>query len=157
MAPWRLVPGDRPIEIRSSAFPDQVWYAVIVGQLGMNLGVVLYDQKEAMDSVMTSDGSFAEPDGVFLNYLEKFEIPSIDLWYQEKFEWVIASEEAYPLIERALPKMKHRRPNRSELMALDVVLRTLPAFVNSPETEESFTLAVQAFDRRAEVVARWLS
>lgn len=155
VAPWRQVAGDRPIEIQSPFFRNQPWYAVIVGQLGMNLGLVLYDQRDALERVLDSDGE-VDPDGVFLNYLEKFEIPSIDLWYQEKFGWTIASEEAYPLIERALPKHRHRRPNRSELLAMDVVLRSLPAFINSPESETPFSLPVQSFDKKIDVSLRWL-
>ena len=156
IAPWRTIPGDRPIELKSSLFGEtNAWYAVIVGQLGMNLGVVLYDRKDAMDAVMMPDGSGGEPDGIFLNYLERFEIPAIDLWMIERHGWKIAAEEAYPLIERALPKLKHRRPNHDELVALDIVLKTLPAFLSRPESDEAFSLTVTSIHDRGDVEVRW--
>ncbi len=61
LAPWRTVPGDRPIEIQCDALDRSPWYAIIVGQLGMNLGLVLYDKKESMERIMKSDGRMSTP------------------------------------------------------------------------------------------------
>lgn len=154
-APWRIVPGDRAIEIRSPLFQGTTWYAVVVGQMGMNLGLVMYESKEALDAVMMYSDE-AVPDGVFLNFLEKFEIPAIDLWFQEKYEWTIAGDEAYPLLERALPEHQFRRPNRHELLAMDVALRIIPAFVSRPEGEGMFRLPVHTMEKRGDVEARWI-
>ncbi len=63
----------------------------------MNLGLVMYESKEALDAVMMYSDE-AVPDGVFLNFLEKFEIPAIDLWFQEKYEWTIAAMKLTPFL-----------------------------------------------------------
>ncbi len=47
-APWQKVTGDETIKIACDQFESGPWYAVVIGQMGMTLGLALYEDLKAL-------------------------------------------------------------------------------------------------------------
>src|SRR5262249_27717811 len=56
-APWQRVGGAETIKVACDRFESGPWYAVIIGQMGMTLGVALYDDLDALLRIRDGDAS----------------------------------------------------------------------------------------------------
>ncbi len=121
----------------------------------MYFGMVLYDKVSVLEDWLKGDIHNAKPDGIFFNFVESHEISPVDLLHQEMFDWPVASENAYPLINRVLLDMEQRRPDSLELTALEIALRTIPGFLSQSENERSCNVPVVLEDRRREATLSW--
>ncbi len=144
--PWRLVPGDAPIEIRCSKFQSGPWYAVVMGQSGMTLGVALYEDREVLADLLAGQGSdednFRRTSAISVTFNEAFDVPVADLEAAEKHGWPVAGPEAYPCAMRVNPGQSIRPPLAWELQLLEAALRALPAFLDRKQPQAA--LAVPA-------------
>ncbi len=128
--PWRNVPGDVPINVRCDKFDNGNWYAVVMGQSGMTLGLALYEDLDVLKSLLREDDDANRRNsGLSVMYGEAFEIAIRDLDAAEENGWPIAGPEAYPLILRVNPGMAVRPPLAWELEFAEGCLRAIPAFV----------------------------
>lgn len=131
--PWRKVPGDTVIQIACDNFDSNRWYAVVMGQSGLQLGLALYDDLEVISSIMT--GRFSQQEtarrtsAISLTFGEAFEIAPRDLDAAEELGWPIAGSEAYPSAMRVSPGMAMRTPLKWELELLEGCLRAIPEFL----------------------------
>ena len=148
---WRSVPGDHAVQL--SIGNDRTWYAVVIGQLGMHLGLVLYESFEVLQELMQGEG---DNSGVFLSFVEAHEYAPLDLWHQEREKWTVAAREAYPLIISVDESHSPRCPNFEEFVMLAVTLKTLPAFVTQPVTGESFEIKCNVLGTQNDVQLQWI-
>jgi len=140
-APWRDVPGDTPIRVECSKFQSGPWYAVVMGQMGMTLGLALYEDLDMLRAMLSGTGSEEEDSrrtsGLSLMYGEAFEIPVTDLDAVEKHGWPVAAPEAYPEAIRVNPGRAIRPALPWELELLEGCLKAIPVFLaagTSPQT-----------------------
>lgn len=100
-APWKNTAADSVIQIQSSSH-DQPDYAVVMGQMGMTLGLAMYDDWQALQRALRGDVATSRADPKMtttaVDYNEAFDINSIDLFHIEQYQWEIASPEAYPKV-----------------------------------------------------------
>jgi len=128
--PWRNVPGDVPIHVRCDKYDNGNWYAVVMGQSGMTLGLALYEDLDVLKSLLREDeDANRRNSGLSVMYGESFEIAIRDLDAAEQNDWPIAGPEAYPLILRVNPGMAVRPPLAWELEFVEGCLRAIPSFV----------------------------
>ena len=132
-APWRQVRGDLPIRVGSNKYQSGPWYAVVMGQSGMTIGLALYEDLESLREVLTGRFSSAEnarrTTGLSVLFGEEFEMPVRDLEAAEEHHWPIAGPEAYPHVMRINPGHVIRPPLAWELELLEGCLKVIPEFI----------------------------
>lgn len=132
-SPWRDVPGDTPIRVECTKFQSGPWYAVVMGQMGMTLGLALYEDLDMLRAMLSGTESEEEgarrTSGLSLMYGEAFEIPISDLDAVEKHGWPVAAPEAYPEAIRVNPGRAIRPALPWELELLEGCLEALPRFL----------------------------
>jgi len=131
-SPWRDVPGDTPIRVECPKFQSGPWYAVVMGQMGMTLGLALYEDLDMLRAMLSGTESEEEgarrTSGLSLMYGEAFEIPISDLDAVERHGWPVAAPEAYPQAIRVNPGRAIRPALPWELELLEGSLKAIPGF-----------------------------
>ena len=134
-APWRRIPADTIIRIETDAFSSRIWYAVVMGQMGMQLGIALYEDLELLQEILTGRMSEQETarrtSALSLTFGEAFDISPEDYDAIEKHGWPVAAEEAYPSVMRVNPGFAIRTPLSWEIDLLEGCLRALPSFLEN--------------------------
>lgn len=145
LAPWRLVAGDTPIEVVCRELSARPWYAVVMGQSGVELGLALYDDLAVLRSILKQVLSESQTAGrtsaISLAFGEPFEMPIRDLDSIERHGWPVAAPEAYPCVLRIHPEMRLESPKPQELELLEAALRTIPGFLARQEKAAEMTIA----------------
>ena len=131
--PWQRVPGDTLIKVECDKFQSGPWYAVVMGQSGVQQGVAVYEDLAALQGMITGGRSEEENSrgmsALSLMFSEAFEIPVRDLDAAERHGWPVAGPEAYPLVIRINPGLATRPPLVWELELLEGCLRAIPEFL----------------------------
>jgi hypothetical protein len=134
--PWRNVPGDVPIQVRCDRFSTGTWYAVVMGQSGMTLGLALYEDLGVLKALLREDeDANRRNSGLSVMYGEAFEIAIRDLDAAEENDWPVAGPEAYPMILRINPGMAIRPPLAWEMELAEGCLRAIPGFLVRSERQ----------------------
>jgi tetratricopeptide (TPR) repeat protein len=137
--PWRQIPGDTVIRVDCEKFTSGPWYAVVMGQSGIELGVALYEDVELLRTIIYGELPEKEcgrrQSAISLTFGEAFEIPPEDLDAAERYGWPIAGPEAYPAVMRVNPGMALRTPLKWELELLEGCLRAMVPFVSDRSTK----------------------
>jgi tetratricopeptide (TPR) repeat protein len=146
--PWRYVPGDVPIQIECDKFQSGPWYAVVMGQSGITLGVALYEGLVNLEAVLLADASQAEhvrrTSAISVTFGEAFEMPIRDLDAADRYHWPVASPDAYPCAMRVNPGRSIRPLLAWELELLEGCLRAIPDFAAEEVWESAPTVPVAA-------------
>ncbi len=133
-APWQRVGGSETIKIECDRFESGPWYAVIIGQMGMTLGIALYEDHRALirmrDGNASDEQNARETVALSVTYGDETEIPVTDLDSIERHGWAIAGPDAYPAPIRKERGLVMRPPLSWELRLLEACLRTLPGFIS---------------------------
>ena len=136
--PWQRVPGDTPIKVECAKFRSGPWYAVVMGQSGVQQGLAVYEDLDALQEMMAGGRSEEENlrgmSVLSLMFSEAFEIPVRDLNAVEKHGWPVAGPEAYPLVLRVNPGRAVRPPLAWELELLEGCLRAIPDFLTQRDS-----------------------
>jgi hypothetical protein len=136
--PWRDVPGDVPVHIHCDKFSTNNWYAVVMGQSGMTLGLAMYEDLDALKAILREDADADRRNsGLSLMFSEPFEIAIRDLDAAERHGWPVAGPEAYPLVLRVNPGLSVRPPLAWEIELLEASLRAIPPFIKRTERTPS--------------------
>jgi tetratricopeptide (TPR) repeat protein len=147
-APWRRIPGDTPIEIRSSKSQSGPWYAVVMGQSGMTLGLAMYEDRKTLKELLSGKLSDRQgsrrTSGLSVMYGEAFDMPAADVNAAEELSWEIAGPEAYPWAIRVNRGGSIRPPLAWELELLEGCLRAIPEFLARKQPSGSVTVPVSA-------------
>jgi tetratricopeptide (TPR) repeat protein len=143
--PWQKVMGDTVIMVECDKFHSGPWYAVVMGQSGVQQGLAIYEDLAALQQLITGNASEEENargmSALSMMYSEAFEIPIRDLDTIEKHGWPVAGPEAYPLVLRVNRGLAMRPPLAWELELLEGCLRAIPQFLPQ-KTTSAMTVAV---------------
>lgn len=144
--PWRQVLGDTIIKVECDKFQSGPWYAVVMGQSGVQQGLAIYEDLAALQALMCGNASTEQNarsmSAVSMMFSEAFEISARDLNLIEKHGWTVAGPEAYPMVLHINPGAAVRSPLVWELTLLEGCLRTLPEFLAQKAESLSKTVAV---------------
>ena len=157
--PWRVIPGDTPIKVECNKFQSGPWYAFVMGQSGMTLGLALYDDLHAIQTMIDGDSSDQENarrmSALSMTFDEEFNMAPADLDAAEQFGWPVAAPEAYPCAMRVNPGPAVRPPLAWELELLEGCLRTIPDFLARDDVDsERFIVPVAS--GKLELVLSWV-
>jgi tetratricopeptide (TPR) repeat protein len=139
-APWQKVGGAETIKVACDRFESGPWYAVIIGQMGMTLGVALYDDLGALlqirDGDATDEQNARATVALSVTYGRETEVAVSDLEAAERHGWEVAAPDAHPAPVRKERGLVMRPPLAWELQLLEAVLRALPGFVESHDRDD---------------------
>ncbi len=126
-------------QVECEKFQSGPWYAVVMGQSGVQQGPAVYEDLAALQGMITGDRSEEENargmSAISLMFSEAFEISVRDLDAAKKHGWPVAGPEAYPLVVRINPGLAMRAPLVWELELLEGCLRAIPDFLAEKKSE----------------------
>ncbi len=155
-APWRSVAWDAVIQIKCDKFQSGPWYALVMGQSGMVLGIAMYEELDVLYATLDNAGDeevLRRTSAISMLFGEAFEMPFADLDAIEAHAWPVAAPEAYPHAYRINPGLAIRPLLPWELELLEGVLRAIPVFV--AEVSER-TIAVHTGTGSLQLQLSWL-
>lgn len=144
--PWREIPGDSVIRIACDRFNSGPWYAVVMGQSGIEQGLALYEDQELLGSLLSGhlsdEAAGRRTSAISVTYGERFDIAPDDLDAAEQHGWPVAGPEAYPCVLRVNPGMAIRTPLKWELELLEGCLRSIPDFLGKRDGKAEVAVSV---------------
>jgi tetratricopeptide (TPR) repeat protein len=132
-APWRSLGYEAVIRIECDRYQSGPWFAVLMGQSGLTLGLALYEDLALLRRMWA--GKLSDEEGarrtvaLTVTFDDDATIPEADLEAIERFGWTVASPDAYPSLFRKERGLSMRPPLSWEIDLMDACLRVLPDFV----------------------------
>ncbi|QEG39931.1 tetratricopeptide repeat protein [Roseimaritima ulvae] len=121
--PWNMVGGDQIFEIQCEAWSPARWAACVMGQLGQEFGIALYDDPAVATQMLEDpDPTFEGIDTLVVHFNEAFDAVPVDCWYRERNNWALAGPEAHPFVAR----FSDGELKAIERQDVDVIMQTLP-------------------------------
>ncbi len=132
-APWKKMGFEQAIRIQSENYESGPWYAVVMGQSGMTLGVALYEDlkllKKLWSGTLSDEQNARQTVALTVTYDPETLMPSADLLAFREHRWEVAGPEAYPVVFRKEKGLVMRPPLSWELELLEGCLRAIPELV----------------------------
>jgi hypothetical protein len=145
-APWRLLGYEEAIKVACDRFESGPWYAVVMGQSGLTLGVALYDDLSILQRLwsnnLSDEDNARETVALTVTFDMETEIPAPDLEATRRYGWAVAGPEAYPSIFRKERGMSMRPPLVWELELMEGCLRALPEFIARTKPDQGAPHAI---------------
>ena len=157
-APWQRVLGDLPIKVECDSFQTGTWYALVMGQAGMTLGLTLYEDLTIVRKILS--GRLSDEENCRINsaisviFDEKYDMPFDDLDAIEEHGWSVAGSEAYPLAIRVNPGRAVRSLLAWELELTEACLRAIPRFAKA-EPHETKQIRVKVAGKDLILTMQW--
>ena len=161
-APWRALGFEEAIRIEADKFESGPWYAVIMGQAGLTLGLALYEDLDLLRKLWASDLSDEENArrtvALTITYDHASESSAVDVDAAERLGWEVAGPEAFPTIFRKERGMSIRPPLTWELELMEGCLRALPEFVarHKPGDTQSYPMVVPVNSDELRLTLAWI-
>ena len=133
-APWRSLGYEAVIRIECDRYQSGPWFAVIMGQSGLTLGLALYEDLALLRRMWA--GKLSDEEGarktvaLTVTFDDDGSMPEVDLESIGRHGWSVAEPEAYPSIFRKERGLSMRPPLSWEIDLMDACLRVLPDFVD---------------------------
>jgi tetratricopeptide (TPR) repeat protein len=153
-APWRKVGYEAAIQIECDKFQSGPWYAVLMGQSGLTMGLALYENLNLLKKLWANRHSDEENArrtvATTVTFDPADDIPPADLEAATRYKWKVSRPDAYPSIIHKERGMSIRPPLVWELELMEGCLRAIPAFVKRRKqddpTPEEVTVPVASGD-----------
>ena len=103
-APWRSLGYETVIRVECDRYQSGPWFAVLMGQSGLTLGVALYEDLALLRRMWA--GKLSDEEGarrtvaLTVTFDDDATIPEADLEAIQQYGWPVASPDAYPSIFR---------------------------------------------------------
>jgi hypothetical protein len=151
---WRSIPANRILELTCNELEKGCCCSALVGQTGRDRGIFIMDTID--DFVQLNVDSDANLASTIVEFTEDYDCPPIDVWMIERYDFEIAGEEAYPTVTRQEVSKSFRRPNREELLQVDLVARALVAVAEKPDDGQPHRMKIQSFAGPVDVSVLWI-
>ncbi|WP_417390120.1 tetratricopeptide repeat protein [Gimesia sp.] len=151
---WTSTHPESVVEIQCSELIHGRWYAVITGQMGQEIGIILFDDPEALESVFASDPSdlgagAKQRHGISFSLNEQSFVNPRDVAAAEQFGWSVAGPEAWPM-GFFIADSDFRPLTAVELQFLAAATRSVTKQLQSQE--KSLMTSVPLYDRIVQVL-----
>jgi tetratricopeptide (TPR) repeat protein len=162
-APWRHVGYESAIQITCDRFSGGPWYAVVMGQSGLTMGLTLYEDLRLLKRLwrgnLSDEENARRTVATTVTFGEAAELSIADLEAGRRYGWMVARDDAYPMPYRKERGMTMRPPLAWELELLEGSLRAVPGFVarhrqNDPTRE---TTTVRAGTEELTMTLAWVT
>lgn len=144
---WTSTYPETVIEVRCNELIQGGWYAVIMGQLGQEIGIIFFDDRETLDSVFASDPSdpgagAKQMHGIAFSLNEQQWMHPGDVAAVEQFGWPVAAPEAWPM-GYFISGGALRPLDRDELQFLSAATRAVTEQLRTPASSLITSVALQ--------------
>ncbi len=133
-AAWKKVGYESAIRVECDKFEGGPWYAVLMGQSGLTIGLALYEDLATLRRLWAGDfgdeENARETVATSVTFGEESEIPVADLESAQRHSWPVARADAYPSVFHKERGLSMRPPLAWELELLEACLRAIPDFVD---------------------------
>ena len=145
-AAWKKVGYESAIRVECGKFEGGPWYAVLMGQSGLTIGLALYEELATLKRLWAGDfgdeENARETVGTSVTFGEESDVAVADLESSKRHGWAVARFDAYPLIFHKERGLSMRPPLAWELELMEACLRAVPDFVglrgqDDPTREET--------------------
>jgi hypothetical protein len=144
--PWRSIEGDSILRIACDHFKSGPWYAVVMGQSGIEQGLALYEDLELLRLLVSGELSDKEhacrTSAISVTYGEAFDLAPEDVAAAKQHKWAVSGPDAYPCVMRINPGLALRTPLKWELELLEGSLRAIPDFLQRGATSEKLHVTI---------------
>jgi tetratricopeptide (TPR) repeat protein len=162
-SPWKKVGYEAATKVECDQFQSGPWYAVLMGQSGLTLGLALYEDLKTLQRMWA--GTAADEDNsrpsvaTTVTFGEAWDLPVTDLEAAQQYGWPVARPDAYPEVFHKEQGLSMRPPLAWELELLEACLRAIPDFVSrrpqdDPAREE---MTVTVATRQMRLVLSWVA
>ena len=161
-APWRSLGYEEAIRVESDRYESGPWFAVVMGQSGLTLGVALYEDLDLLRRLWAGDLSDQENARQTVALTVTFDpdrqIPIVDLLAGREHGWEVAGPEAYPSVFRKEAGLSMRPPLTWELELLEGCLRAIPEFIaeHRPDDTNPHRMTVPVASGEVPLVLSWV-
>jgi len=161
-APWKKVGYEAAIQVKCAKFQSGPWYAVLMGQSGLTMGLALYEDLKALRQIWASEQSdednARQSVATTVTFGEEWDIPVADLEAAKTHGWRVARADAYPEVFHKERGLSLRPPLAWELELMEGCLWAVPEFVarrkqDDPAKEE---ITVPAASGELKLVLSWV-
>ncbi|HTU90277.1 MAG TPA: hypothetical protein VMF69_09405 [Gemmataceae bacterium] len=161
-APWKKVGYEAAIQVKCATFQSGPWYAVLMGQSGLTMGLALYEDLKALRQIWASErddeDNARQSVATTATFGEEWDIPVADLEAAKKHGWPVARADAYPEVFHKERGLSLRPPLAWELELMEGCLRAVPEFVaqrkqDDPAKEE---ITVPVASGELKLVLSWV-
>lgn len=162
-APWKDVGDDVTLKIECAKYESGPWYAVIMGQAGMTLGLALYEHLRVVQRMqqgeLSHEGHASKAVVLSVTFGEQTELAVNDLEAIQQHGWNLAGPEAYPCTFKKERGMSIRPLLTWELELLEGCLRIIPEFVGRRKEEDTTPeeMTVQVASGQLQLKLSWVS
>jgi hypothetical protein len=121
------------IRVACDRFESGPWYAVVMGQSGIEQGLALYEDAQLLCTLLSGElsdeNAGRRTSAISVTYGEAFELAPEDVDAAEEHGWPVAGPESYPCVLRVKPGMALSTPLKWELELLEGAMRAIPSFL----------------------------
>jgi hypothetical protein len=139
-APWKKVGYESAVRVECDKFESGPWYAVVMGQSGLTIGLALYDDLATLRRLWAGDAddeeNARETVGTSVTFGEESDVPVADLEAIKRHGWPVARPDAYPVVFRKERGLSMRPPLAWELELMEACLRAVPDLVDRRGQED---------------------
>jgi tetratricopeptide (TPR) repeat protein len=132
-APWSRLSFETIIKIECPKFDSGPWYAVIMGQSGMTLGLALYEDlkllRKLMSGQLSDEQSARRTVALAMTFDPDQHVYPKDRDAARRYGWEIVDSEAHPVIYRKERGRTMRPPLVWELELMEGCLQAVPRFL----------------------------
>ena len=132
-APWRALGYEAIIQVECDRYDSGPWYAVVMGQSGLTLGLALYEDLALLRRMYA--GKLSDEEGarrtvaLTVTFDDEGSLAETDLEAIEANAWPIASPEGFPSFFRKERGLSMRPPLVWEIDLMVACLAALPDFI----------------------------
>jgi tetratricopeptide (TPR) repeat protein len=141
LAPWKKVGYEAAIKIECDKFQSGPWYAVLMGQSGLTIGLALYEDLRILQRLwaedMGAEESARQTVATSVTFGEESHCPSADLDACKKYGWQVARPDAYPEIMHKERGLSVRPPLAWQLELMEGCLRAVPDFIERHKQDDT--------------------
>jgi len=135
---WSFTPPDTAVEVRCSELIHGLWHAVVMGQMGEEFGIILFDDRDSLESLLglgpeDAESGAMEMRGIAFSLNEQQMVHPRDVAAAEQFGWPVAAPEAWPVAY--FVSDGEIRP--LEVAELQFLSAAIPAVVAQLQSDES--------------------
>ena len=139
-APWRRVGYESAIKVECTRYQGGPWYAVVMGQSGLTLGLAVYEDLKVLEKLwsgqMSDEDNARETVATAVTFGEESDLTLSDIEAVRQYGWKVARADAYPSIYHKERGMSMRPPLTWELELMEALMRALPPFVQHRRADD---------------------
>ena len=132
-APWKSLGYEEAIKVECDQYQSGPWYAVVMGQSGLTVGVALYEDLNLLRRMwaeeLSEEENVRETVALTATFDPEADVSPADVLAAREHGWEVAGPEAHPSVFRKERGMSMRPPLAWELELLEGCLRAIPDFV----------------------------